>query len=194
MDPEKIPADVLACVAGNECIGAGRYEDFLIGCGPQAISCIPGARIENTVDIDTWMAAAERGEHSFALHKCSLEHQRDIALWTFPLMANGLIKDEFIEMKTSGALDQEQIDTFAAFVAEGLIVETPDRYLLSITGEVFMGHLVRLLKKPEDRAAVEAYISEGYQLGKMLSQDKIPRNNMVNDRQRFKDIAIKVDG
>jgi oxygen-independent coproporphyrinogen-3 oxidase len=95
MDPKKIIPEALSSVAGNECIGSRRYEDFLIGCGAQAISSIPGARIENTVDINQWMNEAEAGKHSFALEKCSLEHQYDTAMWVFPLIAGGLPKDDF---------------------------------------------------------------------------------------------------
>ena len=186
MDPSKIPANVMSVVAGNECIGARRYDDFLIGCGPQAISFIPGARIENTVDIDTWMQSAEKGCHSFALQKCSLEHQRDTALWVFPLIADGLNKNEYEELKTSGVIDETQINNFETFIKEGLITETADRYFLTIVGEVFMGHLVRQLKKVADQDVVEDYIKEGYILGKMLSENKIPRSNAVNNRQSAK--------
>ncbi|WP_301234087.1 radical SAM protein [Pandoraea cepalis] len=186
MAPSRIPADVLELVAGNECIGARRYEDFLLGCGAQAVSSAPGVRIENTVDIDAWMTAAEQGEHSLCLEKCSLEHQRDMALWVFPLMADGLDKGEFDAMLASGAIDQHQTQTFDAFIEEGLIIEDSARYRLSVIGEVFMGHLVRLLKKPEDQAVIAGYLAEGYQLGKMLNDKRIPRNNAANDRQRFK--------
>lgn len=81
MNPKAINQETLKSIAGNECIGARRYEDFLIGCGAQAISSIPGARIENTVDINKWMSEAEEERHSFALEKCSLEPQYDIAIW-----------------------------------------------------------------------------------------------------------------
>ncbi len=172
MDFAKIPADILAIVASNECIGSRRYADFLIGCGPQAISSVPGARIENVVDVGAWMAAAEKGEHAFLLQKCSLDHQRDIALWVFPLMANGLDKDEFNEMKISGAIDETQIRSFEEFIEEGLILEMADRYLLSITGEVFMGHLVCQLRKAEDQAVISNYIAEGYRLGTLLAENK----------------------
>lgn len=187
MDPKKIDPKTLSLVAGNECIGARRYEDYLIGCGAQAISSIPGARIENTVDVDKWMDSAEKNIHSFALEKCSLDPQKDAALWVFPLMANGLLKNEYEDLKNSNVITNTQIESFESYIEEGLIVDNNDTYTLSITGEVFMGHLVRGLKKPEDQAVLDDYISEGYVLGTLLVDNKIPRNNIINDRQRAKE-------
>lgn len=191
MDPKSIRAEVLDSVAGNECIGARRYDDFLIGCGAQAISSIPGARIENTVDIDKWMSEAQSGRHAFALEKCSLDKQYDTALWVFPLMAKGLLKTEFEELKSADLIDDTQVKSFEKFMTEGLIIDGGDSYFLSITGEVFMGHLVRELKKESDQQVIDDYISEGYVLGSLLSENKIPRNNSINDRQRIKEFLAK---
>ena len=187
MDPKTINPTTLDSIAGNECIGARRYEDFLIGCGAQAISSIPGARIENMVDIDKWISEAQVGKHAFALEKCSLAHQYDTAIWVFPLMANGLLKAELDALIESNFVDSKQIESFKSLVAEGLILDKGDTYTLSITGEVFMGHLVRSLKKEDDQKVVDEYIAEGYMLGSLLTGNKIPRNNSVNDRQKAKD-------
>ena len=184
MHPERVPNRAFDAVAGNECIGARRYEAFLIGCGAQAVSSLPGARIENTVDVHAWASDVESGRHSFALTKCSLEHQYDMALWVFPLMADGLATEEYDTLVKAGRLTQEQTADFEAFQREGLIIRSGDRYQLSIVGEVFMGHLVRELKKNEDRAAVDGYIDEGYALGALLAEGKLPSLNEINDRQK----------
>lgn len=129
------------------------------------------------------MKAAEKGVHSFALEKCSLDHQRDMALWIFPLRAEGLLASEYEAMLAEGVLDQEQISNFNAFIDEGLIIKSGEVYQLSIVGEVFMGHLVRNLKKKGDRLAVDNYIKEGYLLGELLAREKITFHNSINNRQ-----------
>jgi coproporphyrinogen III oxidase-like Fe-S oxidoreductase len=187
MNPKEISPAVIQSIAGNECIGARRYEDFLIGCGPQAISSIPGARIENTVDIVKWMSEAEKGMHSFALEKCSLEHQYDTAIWAFPLMANGLLKSEYEALVSSRKIDSDQIKLFQDFISESLIIDNGACYNLSILGEVFMGHLVRSLKKAEDQKVIDEYVHEGYAIGALLKDGKIPRNNFANNRQKAKE-------
>jgi oxygen-independent coproporphyrinogen-3 oxidase len=188
MSPEQISAEILSKIAGNECIGARRYEDFLIGCGPQAISCLPGVRAENTVDITDWMKSSRNKDHSFALSKCSLDHQKDMALWVFPLMADGLASDEYEALKMSKAIDEEQIVNFEAFRAEGLIFKLGNRYKLSITGEVFMGHLVRNFKKESDQKVIQEYIEEGYAIGKLLANEKLKSMNSANNRQITKEL------
>ncbi|WP_437873319.1 radical SAM protein [Sorangium sp. So ce363] len=193
MNPDEIPERALSIVAGNECIGARRYEDFLIGAGAQAISSIPGARAENIVDIDAWSAFAERGEHGFSLDKSSLSHQRDMALWVFPLMGNGLAVSEYEALRESGALDEAQMSNFRSFIEEGLIFRSGDRYQLTITGEVFMGHLVRNLKKEADRGVLDDYIDEGYTLGQLVATDKIVPKNATNNRQLFRQIVRGAD-
>jgi oxygen-independent coproporphyrinogen-3 oxidase len=189
MNPRKIAKSKLDMMAGNECIGARRYEDFLLGVGAQAISSLPGARVENTVDIQAWTADVERGRQSFALSKCSLEHQHDMALWVFPLMADGLAVSEYDAMARDGVLGREQIANFEAFIEEGLIVRSGPSYELSIVGEVFMGHLVRLLKTPEDRAVIDEYIQEGQILGSLLASSQITDANAANNRQIFKQLV-----
>lgn len=57
MDPSVISKEVLDQIEGNECIGAGKYEDFLIGIGCQAVGYVPGARLEHIVDISQWTSA-----------------------------------------------------------------------------------------------------------------------------------------
>jgi oxygen-independent coproporphyrinogen-3 oxidase len=189
MNPRKIPDHYFGVVAGNECIGARRYQDFLIGAGAQACSSLPGVRLENTVDLDAWCREVEQGRHSFDLHKCSLDHQRDMALWVFPLMADGLAASEYEGMVREGALNREQIETFATFVEEGLIMRAVDRYQLSIVGEVFMGHIVRELKKPAQRAAVDTYIEEGHLLGELLAAQRLRDTNAANNRQMFRELV-----
>ena len=188
MSPEKISTEILDKVAGNECIGARRYEDFLIGCGPQSISCLPGIRAENTVDITDWIESSRNKDYSFALSKCSLDHQKDMALWVFPLIADGLAYDEYETLKMSEAINQEQIANFEAFCDEGLIFGLGNRYKLSIIGEVFMGHLVRNLKKESDRKVIEDYIEEGYKIAKLLASKNLKSTNSVNNRQIAKEL------
>jgi oxygen-independent coproporphyrinogen-3 oxidase len=189
MNPRKIKAPYFDMVVGNECIGARRYQDFLIGAGAQACSSLPGIRFENTVDLEAWSRDVEQGRHSFSLEKSSFDHQRDMALWVFPLMSDGLAVAEYDEMVSTGAIDAGQISTFESCMQEGLIMRAADRYQLTIVGEVFMGHLVRELKKPEDRAAVDEYIEEGHVLGKLLAADRLRDSNAANNRQIFKQLV-----
>ena len=76
VDPKQISHEVMDRMAGNECIGARHYEDFLLGAGPQAVSFLPGARVENTVNIRSWAAAIESGGNPFHLPKCGVTRQR----------------------------------------------------------------------------------------------------------------------
>lgn len=102
-------------------------------------------------------------------------------------MSNGLLKSEYESLRESGKIDASQIKTFQEFISEGLIIDNGNRYNLSIVGEVFMGHLVRSLKKSGDQKVIDEYIDEGYVLGSLLKDGKIPRNNSVNDRQKAKE-------
>jgi oxygen-independent coproporphyrinogen-3 oxidase len=86
----------------------------------------------------------------------------------------------------TGKVDNAQVKLFREFISEGLIIDDEDRYNLSIIGEVFMGHLVRSLKKIEDQKVIDEYIDEGYKLGTLLSEGKIPKNNQANNRQKAK--------
>ncbi len=140
-------------------------------------------RAENTVDIEEWIRAAERGEHSFCLPKCSTAHQKDTALWAFPLRWEGLPQHRFDRMIANRALTDEQAHTLEAFVDEGLVLHGDDGYRLSILGEVFMGHLVHDLKQTPGRRAVDDYIAEGRALGEAISRGRIRDENRANNRQ-----------
>ncbi len=183
VDPRRMSSQVLARLAGNECIGARRYEDFLLGAGPQAISSLPGARIENRVDIEGWCRAIEFGEQPFFLSKCSTAHQRDIALWAFPLRWEGLPQAVFDRARGDGAFSQEQLRTLEERVREGLIQHTAAGYELTILGEVFMGHLVRDLKSEAGRRAVDEYVREGFELAGAIRAGAAEDRNETNNRQ-----------
>ncbi len=174
---------ILARLAGNECIGASHYEAFLIAAGPQAISYLPGARVENAVNIDRWLTAMEAGEHPFHLPKCSDLAQRDTALWAFPLRWEGLSQARFDRMRTSNAITGTQLETLAGLEREGLVVHSSKGYELSLLGEVFMGHLVHDLKQDAGRQAVDDYVEEGHVLGKAISAGSVVDSNRANDRQ-----------
>ncbi len=182
-NPARIDAEVLQRVAGNECIGASHYEAFLLAAGPQAISCLPGARVENRVDIEGWCRALERGEHPFHVSKCASVPQTDTALWVFPLRWEGLPQARLDRMLAAGSLSDEQLATLAAFEREGLVIHSSRGYELSILGEVFMGHLVGDLKKPDGRRAVDSYIAEGLALGRAINRGRLRDANETNNRQ-----------
>ncbi len=182
-NPKRIDPEVLEMVAGNECIGGSHYEAFLLGVGPQAISSLPGVRVENRVDIDGWCRAMERGDHPFHLRNCSTRHQRDIALWAFPLRWEGLPQHRWDRMQAAGAISSRQIQVLKELQQEGLIVHTNRGYELSILGEVFMGHIVRDLKSDEGRKAVDDYIAEGERLGRVMAEGAIRDTNEANNRQ-----------
>lgn len=184
VDPARIGADVLQRLAGDECLGAAQYETHLLGVGPQAVASVPGARLENLVDIEAWCAAVERGAMPWCLSKCSTTHQHDMALWSFPLRWEGLPRARMDAMRNAGALTDGQRATFDALLHEGLVVAGRERYSLSLLGEVFMGQLVRDLKGEASRAAVDAYIEEGEALGKAAAAGRLPDDNPLNDRQR----------
>lgn len=183
-DVNRIPTELLERLAGNECIGTARYEDFLLGVGPQAVSCLPGARIENLVDVAQWALAVERGEQPLCLPKCSTRHQQDIALWAFPLRFEGLPRPVFERARQAGAFTDDQLATLTEYVAEGLVLDTPEGYRLSILGEVFMGHLVRGLKNPDGQRAVDEYIEEGQALGRAIADGQLADRNQANNRQQ----------
>jgi len=184
VDPKRIDSAVLARLAGDECIGASRYETFLVGVGPQAVGSLPGVRVENIVDIEAWCAAVRRGEPPLYLPKCSTTAQRDIGLWTFPLRWEGLPYAALDAMRSSGAVSARQLATLSAFGREGLIVAGAEGYALSLLGEVFMGHLVRDLKGEASRAAVDAYVREGAALGSAIASGRTRDGNQANNRQR----------
>jgi oxygen-independent coproporphyrinogen-3 oxidase len=183
VDPRRIPAPALARMAGDECIGAPSYETFLLGVGPQAVSSLPGLRLENLVDVGAWSEAVKRDQLPVCVSKCSTVHQRDMALWTFPLRWEGLSRARWDAMLRDDALTPGQQHAFAALQHEGLITASEDGFSLSLLGEVFMGQLVRDLKSDSGRAAVDAYISEGEALGHAAAQGDAPEGNRLNNRQ-----------
>jgi oxygen-independent coproporphyrinogen-3 oxidase len=183
VDPRRIPAPALARMAGDECIGAPSYETFLLGVGPQAVSSLPGLRLENLVDVGAWSEAVKRDQLPVCVSKCSTVHQRDMALWTFPLRWEGLSRARWDAMLRDDALTPGQQHAFAALQHEGLIIASEDGFSLSLLGEVFMGQLVRDLKSDSGRAAVDAYISEGEALGHAAAQGDAPEGNRLNNRQ-----------
>ncbi|MEM7203124.1 MAG: radical SAM protein [Planctomycetota bacterium] len=183
VDPRRVAPEVLERLAGNECIGSSHFEAFLLAAGPQAVSSVPGARLENHVDVATWTAAVERGEHPFHLAKCSTQSQRDTALWVFPLRWEGLPRERFEAMLQGGALTQGQLRSLHRLVREGLVIENNRGYELSCVGEVFMGHLVRELKSAAARRAVDDYIEEGEALGRAIADGDVQDENPANNRQ-----------
>lgn len=184
VDPARIPRPVLERLAGDECIAGGRYASFVLGVGPQAVSVLPGARVENLVEIEAWSDAMEQGRSPWFLPKCSDAHLRDLALWCFPLRWEHLPRPRLERMRERGALHPSQERTLAALVERGLVIEHEDRHELSILGEVFMGHVVRELKQGASRRAVDDYVRRGNALGQALSRGLIPAGNLVNNRQR----------
>jgi len=183
VNPRRVSAEIISKIAGNECIGASHYEAFLLGAGPQAVSYLPGVRVENRVDIHGWAEAVERGRHPFHLPKCADVNQKDTALWVFPLRWESLPQSRFERMRAQGAISDNQLATLAELEREGLVVHTPKGYELSILGEVFMGHLVRDLKKEDGQRAVDDYIAEGYELGRAISAGEVRDTNGANNRQ-----------
>ncbi len=183
MDREAIASEVLENIPGNECLGAADFDTFLVAAGAQAIGSVPGVRFENIVDIGRWMASIQAGGYGMNLKKSAIGCQKDMSLWTFPLFYQGLSRPKLHSMIAAGDVSQAQVNTLRELVAEGLIVEREEGYTLSILGEVFMGHLVRLLKKPEGRELLDAYISEGYAIGSAIKNGKIAQSNRANDRQ-----------
>ena len=183
VNPCRIAPEIIDRLAGNECIGAANHEAFLLGAGPQAVSYLPGARVENLVDIKGWAAAIEGGSSPFHLPKCSDVEQRDTALWVFPLRWEGLPQSRFDRMREKGDLSSKQLQTLAEFEEEGLVIHSQRGYELSILGEVFMGHLVRDLKSESGQQAVDEYIQAGHQLGTAISAGKLADANAANNRQ-----------
>lgn len=187
VDPSRVPDRALARMAGDECIGASAYETFLVGVGPQAVSSMPGVRLENLVDINAWSEAVKRGELPVCVSKCSTAHQRDMALWTFPLRWEGLSRARWDALCGGGFVSPQQVRTFEALQHEGLINTSEGGFQLSLLGEVFMGHLVRDLKDGPGRLAVDDYIAEGEALGRAAATGAAPDANEVNNRQRASD-------
>ncbi|QUS58704.1 radical SAM protein [Pseudovibrio brasiliensis] len=183
VDRASVDQTVLDHLPGNECIGAAHYDTFLIAAGAQAIGSAPGVRFENTVDINHWKAAIGNGEFGFNLRKSALHHQKDMSLWTFPLFYQGLKKDRLHAMIEDGDVDASQLSTLQDLIDEALVIESDEDYRLSILGEVFMGHIVRLLKKEEGQKVIDEYIHEGFKIGEAIHSGVINSDNTANNRQ-----------
>lgn len=183
VDPRRLADDVLARLAGDECIGAGDHAAFLLAVGPQAVGTLPGVRFENHVDLAAWSLDVEAGRLPFHLAKCAVFPQRDMALWTFPLRHEGLPHARLDRMRSAGAITPEQEQTLDELVTEGLVTYGADGHVLTILGEVFMGHLVRDLKQDAGRAAVDAYIEEGHRLATAIAAGRVRDENAANNRQ-----------
>ncbi len=187
MDPKEIQPAILEAIPGNECIGAAHFDTFLIAAGAQAIGSVPGVRFENTVNIDKWLESVADGEYGFNLKKSALSNQEDMSLWTFPLFYQGLKKDKLSKLISSGYVSNSQISVLNDLVSEGLIVEKENEYKLTILGEVFMGHIVKLLKKEEGQEVLDDYIAEGFMIGSAINDGLIDQENSSNDRQTVLD-------
>ena len=184
LDKKKISQDQLEKIAGNECLGAHAYEDYLIGVGSSAISYFPGLRLENISDYNQWMSAINRGALPYNLDKSSIDDQLDMALWGFPLQFRGLSHSNFIKMKERQIITEKQLKTFNEYIEEGLIhLNNNNTYELTITGEIFMGHLVKKLKKEEDQKTIDNYINEGRKIGELIASGKIKKTHNINNRQ-----------
>jgi len=183
IDPTTVDQDLLNSIPGNECIGAAHYDTFLVAVGAQAIGCAPGVRFENTVNIDEWMKAVNSGGFGFNLRKSALVHQRDMSLWAFPLFHQGLSRHRLTEMKNDGCVSEQQLEALSGLVSEGLIIERSEGYKLTVLGEVFMGHIVKLLKNGEDQQVIDRYIDEGYVIAEAINAGTISQDNAANDRQ-----------
>ncbi len=183
VNPRRLADDVLARLAGDECIGAGDHPAFLLAVGPQAVGSLPGVRFENRVDLAGWSRDVEAGQLPFHLAKCAIFQQRDMALWTFPLRHEGLPHARLARMRAAGALTTEQEQALEDLVTEGLVTYGAAGYVLTVLGEVFMGHLVRDLKQDAGRAAVDAYIDEGHRLALAIAEGQVRDENAANNRQ-----------
>jgi oxygen-independent coproporphyrinogen-3 oxidase len=190
VDPARCTDADLERLAGHECIGAGHYEAFLVGAGPQAVSSVPGARVENIVDVAKWCDAIERGDDPFFLTKCSTTHQRDMALWTFPLRFEGLPAARLRAMEATGVLSSGQRQTLQDFEHEGLVHRGTHGLSLTLLGEVFMGHLVRDLKSDASRRAVDAHVAQGRFLAAAVVDGRARDDNRLNNRQ----VALRLVG
>ena len=193
LDTSDIPPHILSKIKGNECLGAHSYDDFLIGVGASAVSYFPGLRIENKSSLVEWMEDIRSEQLPYDLKKCSIEEQKDMALWGLPLNFHGIHKDELNEMIDNNIIDNNQMATFKDYIRQGLIrLNANGTYNLTILGEVFQGKLVKGLKKERDQKVITEYIDEGYELALLASEGKISDIHTLNNRQkRIKDKLIK---
>lgn len=185
LSTKKISPKIFDIISGNECLGQSHYQAFLVGAGASAISSMPGVRLENISGLKEWCEIAERGEHPLCLPKCSTVHQKDTALWVFPLRHEGLPQGRYDWMMENNVLSTEQVQTLEDLCREGMVIKTSGGYELSMLGEVFMGHLVRILKKEPNRVAVDEYIAEGYGLGQAIADGELKDQRSMNNRQLY---------
>ncbi len=171
-NPKKIDPKVLEKIQGNEAIAGGRYESFVLGIGPNAVSHFPGVRFENTGDFSKWADSVLNNVVPLDLNRTALKHLKDFAFWAFPLRHQGLSVEEYEELKTSGSISSDQIKNFEDFIAENLIELTNGAYKPTPLGEVMSGHLVSGLKKRDEREEVISYINDGLEKGKRLCEQK----------------------
>ncbi|WP_129543247.1 radical SAM protein [Serratia sp. 1D1416] len=185
LDTSDIDPDILSIIKGNECLGAHSYDDFLIGVGASAVSYFPGLRIENKSSLTEWMADIKSGILPYDLKKCSIEKQKDMALWGLPLNFRGIHKDELKKLINNGILDNNQVATFEDYIRQGLIkLNADDVYNLTVLGEVFQGKMVKELKKKKDQQVLTNYIDEGHELALLVSEGRIMDINTLNNRQK----------
>ncbi|HEJ8088789.1 TPA: radical SAM protein [Serratia liquefaciens] len=186
IDISNVDHKELSKIKGNECLGAHAYNDFLIGVGASAVSYFPGLRVENKSNLEEWISDVNKGKLPYELSKCSIEEQKDMTLWGVPLNYRGLHKDAFNTLVTEGIIDTEQIAAFNDYIEQGLIrLNANGVYNLTITGEVFQGHIVKGLKKKRDQSVISEYVSEGYELAKLASEGKVKIENALNNRQQL---------
>lgn len=185
IDVTDVPSDILLKIKGNECLGAHAYHDFLIAAGASAIGYFPGLRYENKTSLEDWMQDVKQGRLPYDLTKSSLEDQADMALWGFPLNYHGLKKTDYDELVINRIIDDYQQNTFKDFLSQGLIYLGSDGiYNLTITGEVFQGHIVKGLKKKPDQNVISEYIQDGYQRANLAANGIATIENKLNNRQK----------
>ena len=180
VNPVRIKEQYLNMISGNESIGQGCYESFLLSVGPSAVGNIPGLRYENYKDVKKWCDMAKDRIHPYNLEKCSLIQQKDIAFWIFPLRYKGLSYKKYDRLKKSGSISEQQIDTLENLIKEDLVFRGVDGFLLTTLGEVFMGNIARELKKPENRDAVDKTINKGFEHGLKLAK-KIKKGTLQHN-------------
>lgn len=193
MDVSDISERNLSMIRGNECLGAHQYDDYLIGVGPSAVSYFPGLRTENKCNLNEWMSDIDNNRLPYDIAKCSDEEQRDMALWGFPLNYHGLHKQTLGNLIDKGHISPEQMATFNDFIEQGLIRLNMDGvYQLTITGEVFQGHIVKGLKKPADQVAITDYIQDGYARAALVSEGRLTNSGRLNNRQERINTPLKI--
>ncbi|MBF0315252.1 MAG: radical SAM protein [Oligoflexia bacterium] len=178
VNPGKIIEKNFNIISGRECIGSFNYDDCLFALGASSIGSLPGCRFENIRDPEEWIIDIKKGGYGIDLGKTYMEQQNDLALWSFPLNSNGISKKVYNEFIENNAIASQQDVVFRQLIDEGLIYESEDHYSLTILGEIFMGHIVRLLKNPGERGALDKeiknlFLSAKNNLGRNFNKEKI---------------------